>query len=1169
MSIKKKKGNALRKNILREIFRTKSRFLAVFAIIGISVGFFSGLKSASPSMKTTALSYFDSNQLMDIRLLSTVGFDDKDIEELNDLDYVEQVMPGYSADLIISQKNVDFVARVLSLPERTSTNKDPINSLILKNGRYPKEEGECVMENYFLKMSGYDIGDTITFNPSVEGRKTTDTIKRLDYRIVGVVDSPLYLTYLRGNSTIGDGAIGFYMFLPSDQFVTERYTAVYLRTEASSRVANELSDEYTDMIEVEKERLKVFSEKSIQRFNDTTLADARKKLSDAQKEYTEKKEEAVQKLSDGVKELKEGENEFYEKTSNGRKKISDGEEELEEGKKQLEQGQLDYKNGLEEGKQKLSDAQTQYNEGLAAYNSAKLRYDTEIEKAENQLAMAQSEYDMQYQLFYSTTKPQAETKLQLMKAGIDLCGEAITRIENRLDELRKSEVLSDNIKKDITEQKKKLSEARQKLAEYQKQYDEGTKLLSDGEQQLLEAKEKLNDAQTQLAEKKAEGALQLGEAKSQLDVASGQLEEGRFEYETALSSGMLELQSVQTKITEGEKELEKGKKELEQQSQEAMLTMKAGREKLARGMYEAHVQLGDAEKKLSDAQEQLDALNDAKWYVFDRNDNPGYSGLSEDADRVDSIARVFPFFFLLIAGLVCFTTMARMVEEHRTETGTLKALGYSNLSIAMKYIIYAGLAAITGCIAGAAFFVPTLPIIIVNTYGIMYTMPPTILSVNWTALSAASAAGIVCICIVSLISCYNDLKLYPATLMRPKAPKPGKRILLEYITPLWSRMNFTSKVTARNLFRYKARFFMTVVGVAGCTALIVAGLGLRDSTTGIPEKQFDNLTIYDQIYSLAESGTAQEKAYLMSQFHADHRFETTLLANMSWADLTKKKHDRIQTVRFFIGEDAESFNKMFILRDRITHEPIPLTDDGIVVSERTGQVYGLKPGDTVSIRLEDEDYECRVTGFTENYAGIIAYMTPTYYENLTGKPLKYNIIMTRIAEDYRDDSREIANDHMKDDGIITVTSMTDSINTMMDMMKSLDFIVFVIIFCAGLLAVVVLYNLTNINISERVREIATIKVLGFYNLETANFVYREGIVLTVIGALAGLGLGNLFNAFIIQSIQMDNVMFVQDVSFLSYVLAFILTLLFSFLVNFIMYFKMKKISMVESLKSIE
>ncbi len=927
--------SAMRKNIIREVLRTKSRFLAIFAIIGISVGFFSGLKSASPSMLRTALTYLEDYSLMDIRLISTVGFDDEDIRSIKELDYVDSVMPGYVADLIVTQNEIDSVVRVYSVPQKTDTNDKPINDIILRDGRLPVNEGECAIENYYLEMSGYHIGDTITFNPMVDGKPSTDYVKHNEYKIVGLVDSPLYLTYLRGNSLIGDGNVSFYMMLPPEEFVSQRYTAAYLRTKASAEHSFPFGDGYKDEIRDEKDKLEEFSHKSIERFEASVLADAKTQLESGKALFRQKKDEALKKISDGELELKNKEQQLSSM--------------------------------IEEAKKKSGHVRTELEEQI----------------------------------------------------------------------------------KTVTQ---KLSEEREKL-----------------------------DA---------------------------------------------EKQTVQSLISE-------------------------------------------AETKLKETEEKIASLENGKWYVYDRDDNPGYSGLYDDSHRVDDISRVFPVFFLLIAGLVCFTTMTRMVEERRIETGTLKALGYPGISIASKYVIYSGAAALLGSIAGAAAGVLTLPRIIVDTYRIMYTFPPTVIEIDWKSMIISSAVGIVCIMLVSLAACFKDLRLAPAALMRPKAPKPGKRILLEHIKPLWNHMSFTSKVTARNLFRYKARFLMTVIGVAGCTALMVAGFGLKDSVAGIADIQFDELTIYDQVYSLSKSGTADEKKEILSEFRQDERFEHSLLAYLGWGFIQNENGGKNTQIRIIAGSDPEEFKGVFVLRDRKTHNEIPLTDDGIIISERLADVLHLSTGDNVILTLEEEKYTCRVAGFTENYAGSLGYMTPAYYQKMTGSEIKYGVVMTRIAEPFKNSEKDISNEYMKKDDIITVTSITEQVSTMKTMIQSLDVIILVLIICSGLLAVVVLYNLTNINIAERVREIATIKVLGFYSLESANYIYREITTLTVIGSLAGLGLGNLFASFVVESIQMDNVMFPKYVSVWSYVFSFALTIVFSLAVNFIMYFKMKKISMVESLKSID
>lgn len=1160
---------SLKKNIFREIKNTKSRFISILAIIGLSIGFFSGVKAASPSMLKTADQYFSEQNFMDFCLVSTVGFDDDDVRDISKIKYVEQTMPAYSADLIISKENSDTVARVYSLPEKTYTNSKLINDTILVDGRMPQKNDECVIESYYLSMSGYKIGDTVTFNDKVNEKPTSNYIKNLSYKIVGTVKSPLYLTFSRGNTNVGSGTISFYMMIKPEEFSYKRYTNVYVQTKASQQGLSAFSDEYKSLIDDETNSFDELSAKCIDRFNSTTLADAKKQLSDSQKEYADKKEQALTKITDGEKELYESEQKFNDKISEAEQKISDSEKELKDGKAKLSVAQDEYKSKINEAHEKLVDAQNQYSDGQKQYNEAKLEYDTKISQAQNKLNSAQSEYDIQYSLFYGTTKPQAETKLTLLKTGIDLCNKEINKLEEKINTLEASEYIGDDTKKLLEELKTKLNEYRLKLDEYQKQYDDGMSQLKNGEEQLAEAKLKLNAAQEEFETQKAQGAKQLSEAESKLNSAQSQLEVGKLGYESAMNNGMLELQLAQNKITEGERQLEQGKDELETQKKQGNRQLKAAREKLTEGKYEANTQLTSAEKKLNDAQNQIQSLEEAKWYVYNRDDNAGYSGLFEDAQRVDSIAVVFPMFFLIVAVLVCLTTMTRMVEERRTEIGTLKALGYSNFAISSKYFIYAAFAALCGSIIGCIAGLSTLPFIIVDAYGIMYTLPATKLVIPWDCVIYSTVAGLLCTCVVSLVACMKELKIQPATLMRPKAPKPGKRIFLEYVTPIWKHMNFTSKVTARNLFRYKARFLMTVIGVAGCTALIVAGFGLKNSISVIADRQFGEISKYDEIYALSESGTNSEKAYLMSKFHADNRFSTTLLGyDGSTTAYYNDKNKKIN-LTIIIGADRKAFDDMFVLRERTSGKPLSLDDNGIIITERMSDVLGVKVGDTLNFTINDNYYTSVVKGITENYAGNYMYMTPQCYENITGNEPEYNIVFTALSDDNKEDEKSIANEWMKDDDIITVSLLSEKISSINDMLKSLDIVVFVMILCAGLLAIVVLYNLTNINIAERVREIATIKVLGFYNLETANYIYRENIILTIVGAVVGLFLGSVLTHFIIETIQMDMVMFSKDISAFCYIMGFVLTLAFSLLVNFIMYFKMKKISMVESLKSIE
>ena len=1150
--------SSLRKNIVREISKNKSRFFSILAIIGISVGFFTGVKSACPSMIETAEQYFRDNKLMDISVVSTVGFDEEDVEEIKKLEFVREVMPTYSMDFIAKDGDIDCVVKVMALSDIE------MNIPLLREGRFPESDTECIMDSYYAKLSGKKIGDTVLISPKLNDRDTSEYIKHLEYKVVGLADIPLYLTDGKGNTNIGSGSVNFYIMVKSKEFLPERYTRIFVRTKASDSGLSAFSDEYKGMVKEEKKFFESISDRSISRFNEDTLDKAEKELVKAKKEFADKKEEALEKLSDGEKKLAEGEKEFNEKIAQGEKKLSDGEKELSEGKKKLEEGKAEYSAKIAEGQKKLADAREQYAKGKAEYEKGLFEYDTKIEQAQNKLDNAQKEFDTQYNLFYTVTKPDAEQKLLLVKSGIAVAERGIENIESALRQMKNIGASGDS--KGLEE---RLEGYRKQVEEYQKQYDEGMSQLSEGEKKLNDAKKQLENAKEEFLTQKAQGAEKLNDAKIQLEEAQSKISAGELELQTGINTGLFELQQAQEKINAGEKELSAGKAEFEIQKQEGLKKLQSAREELEKGKQEAETKLSEGEKKLADAEKKVENLKNAKWYIYDRESDNGYTTLLEDAQRVDNIARVFPLFFLIVAVLVCLTAMSRMVEERRTEIGTLKALGYSNADIYAKYILYGGLAGIGGCIVGGILFISTIPNIIVDAYGLLYLLPQTKLVVAWDSYVISSAVAILCICLVAVFACRHDLKLEPATLMRPKAPKPGKRILLEYITPVWRRLNFSSKVTARNLFRYKARFFMTVIGVAGCTALIISGFGLMDSITSIADLQYVEITKYEQVYALSEKGSAQQKAELMAEFRKDDRFAQTMLAYMNRSETSSGSSKKKLDARVVIGEDKESFTKMFVLRDMKTKKPLFLDDDSVIIDERMSDVLKVGKGDTISVEIDDEIYIFTVSGVTENYAGNYIYMTPKCYESVTGKSVEYNAVLATVGENAKNLQHDMANDFMKSDDVVTVSLISEQVEAIMETLNSLNIVVFVMIFCAGLLAVVVLYNLTNINIAERVREIATIKVLGFYSLETANYIYRENMVLTVTGAGAGLFLGNMLTGFIISSIQMNNVLFPSIVQPLSYVWGFLLTWGFSLLVNFIMYFKMNKISMVESLKSIE
>lgn len=1160
---------SLRKNIFREIWQTKSRFIAISAIIALSIGFFSGVKVSAPSLINTADIYFEENKLMDFRIVSSIGFDDDDIADIAKTKGVTEVMPSYMADVITNIDNTDSVVRIHAVPT-SKTSSVPINSPNVIEGRLPEKSGECVIENTKM-VKNLGVGDTLKILPKVGDNDTSDYLKRTEYKIVGIVESPQYITFQHGNTNVGNGSILFYAMIPPEDFAYEKYTEVYLKTEASADGISSFSDEYKSKIAAETQELNKLEDGAAERFNNGTLADAKKELADAKEEYESKKQEAEKKISDAEKELTDGKEEFATKIADAENEIAENEQKLNDAREELKTAKETYSTKIKEAEEKIALSEKELNDGKEEYQKSLAEFTEEISSAQKKIDTGLEEYKKANDEFVNITKPNALAQLEDVKTNIDTLNASIKENAEMLEQLQQipQEYLSDEQKQQIEQLSYALAQMIATRDTLSEKYDEGQKSLNEGEAKLTAAKAQLDTAQQQLDERSKAAQEQLDNAKSKLDSGEEELNQGKKKLEEEKASGKKQIEDAESEIADGEAKLAEGKKELEDKRAEGQEEIDNGEQELADAKAEAEEKLADGEKKIADAEKELEDVPEVKWYVYDRNDNKGYSGLVEDAERVNSIAKVFPVFFLIVAVLVCLTTMTRLVEERRTEIGTMKALGYSSCAIASKYFIYALAAGVFGSIIGAFAGFSTLPQIIIDAYGILYALPPMKLYVEWDVVIISACAAILCTCLVAVFTCIKELKLRPAVLMRPRAPKPGKRIILEKIPFLWKHMSFTSKVTARNILRYKARFLMTVIGVAGCTALVVAAFGLKYSISTVADLQFNELFHYDTIMALKDSKTESGCKEIWNELKEDGTFSVVLPTYSTSSKLYKQKDEKQVDATCIVPNNIEDFTKLFTLRSRTTKEPVALSNNGVVISERLSEVIGINVGDSVTAMIDDVPYAVKVTGITENYASNYVYMTPQYYKDLLGGEVEYNsmFIMTNDAEN--SDQNAIASKWMKNDEILTASFISDTVSSVNDMFGSLDFVVVVMILCAGALAIVVLYNLTNINIAERVREIATIKVLGFYNGESAAYIYRENIVLTVVGAFVGLLLGLVFSRFIIQTIEMDMVMFSRRLSIESFVFGFVMTCAFSFIVNFIMYFKMKKIDMVESLKSVE
>lgn len=1071
--------SALIKDALRDIKRTISRYLSIFFITALGVAFFAGVKATCPDMKLTADNYFDDYNLMDIRLVSTMGFNDDDINEIKKTPDIDMVMPSYSMDAMVNVDKKDLVLKVLSLP-------DGINNVKLVSGRLPENPGECVAEKGKIISSGMSIGSKIELTSGCS-KNINDSLKINKFTIVGIVETPYYISYERGTSNIGNGKINSFIMIPKESFKIPVYTDVFITVKNAKK---ELcyDDKYANVISPVKKALENTAVKrSKGRYNEI-INDANKKidnsikdLNDAEAKSKSELDSARDKLLKSKSEIAKSTVELKNKESEFNKKIEESGAKLADGYKQLNSGEAEYNSDYNEFQIAKKSAEAEFKKAEEQIESLSIQIDkgrAELERLKSELSSNQLSYD---------EKAELEGKITALESNINSA-------EARLEAL-KSELSSKE--KSFNEAENKLKIAGETLRSKRKQLDN----------------EKLN-----LENTKKSIAAQFKNAERKIGSSKMQLLKGENDYDAAKT--------------------------------------------------EADKKISDAKIKIENAKNEIKNIEKPIWYVLDRNSNPGFVDYGNAADRMAAIAEVFPVFFFLIAALVCLTTMTRMVDEERTLIGTFKALGYSKSSIAFKYMLYALSASILGSIIGASIGFKIFPYVIFNAYEIMYTLPPVITKFNVFYASVSTAFAVIATGFAAWSACSSELAVTPALLMRPKTPASGKRILLESINFIWSKLNFTKKMTARNIFRYKKRFFMTVLGVGGCTALLLAGFGLKDSIVSIVSKQFDELYKYDMIISLKDRGSLKDNANIINILKKDSRIKSYMFIKEESVDAGCGKYEK--SASLLVPESADKLKDFITLRVRTTGISVPFNDDGVVITEKLSKMLNAGIGDTIYIKNGDTNkVSIKVSGITENYVSHYIYMPPNLYRSLYKESPMFEEILSKTAKTDENFENELSTDLLKNSNISSIKFTTGISKNFNDIIVSLNYVVLVLIISAGALAFVVLYNLTNINVNERIREIATIKVLGFYDGEVVSYIYRENIILTVIGMALGLFLGIFLHRFIVVTAEVEYVMFGREIKPLSYVYSAVLTIVFSSLVNLIMYFKLKKVDMVESMKSVD
>ena len=798
-------------------------------------------------------------------------------------------------------------------------------------------------------------------------------------------------------------------------------------------------------------------------------------------------------------------------------------------------------------------------------------------------------------------------KEERQKARYDeIMGEAESEITDAEQELADARQELEDGK---AEAEAELADARQQLEDAQDEVDRGWEQVRSSREQMETSRQQLADGQEELEQGEQDLNANIDTLNAQIDAlnaakeqynalaASGKTddvtqaamrtlyeeiqkgEEAVAQAQAQIEAAKAQLASSQAEIDSGWEQIASGEQELEDAEAEladAEAGIADGWEEYYKGEADAEAEIADGEQQIAEAEEELENarqelqdLEEPEWYVYDRSNLPEYSGYGENADRMRAIGEVFPAIFFLVAALISLTTMTRMVEEERTQIGTLKALGYERHSIAAKYLGYALLATVTGSLLGVLFGEKVFPYIIINAYGIMFQhMNEIRLPYNLLYGAGAAAAALASTLLATVLSCYRELREQAAELMRPPAPKQGQRVLLERVTFIWKRLNFSWKASVRNLVRYKKRLFMTIFGIGGCMALMLVGFGLKDSIFAIVDIQYGEIQLYDGNIILEEDVTEEERTGIKEELEKDRGMAGLTEGRLTQISVGTDKE--WYDVYLDVPSDVETFSDFVVLKDRRTDEIYSLDDTGAVLTEKMASELNVKAGDTIMIRDEDKgNLEVKISAVCENYLGHYLYMTPELYEKVFGETAEYNSFFYKTADRTTEEAERIGEEALTLPGALSISYTTDMREQVDNMLGALDLVIAVLIISAGMLAFVVLYNLNNINITERQRELATLKVLGFYNNEISMYVYRENILLTFFGAVFGIILGKILHRFIIVTVEVESVMFGRNIDLSSFIYGFLLTFAFSFLVNAAMYFKLKKINMVESLKSVE
>lgn len=1007
------------KNSFRKIRKSLGRFLSLIFIVALGSAFFSGVREAATDMIRTVDEYYDDTSLMDYKIISTMGLTDGDLESIRAISSDLIVEPSYSFDIILDGD----VTKIHAIT-------DTVNQINLVSGRMPNSN-ECLVED-----GTYNIGDKIVIE--------SDNLTNREYTVSGTVTSSLYIYRTKGISTVGDGKLDKYIFIPKEDFTIEYYTEIYIIDKNSVDQTSYLEDYNNVISQLDAKLTELKPIRETIRYEEI-LSEVMKVINDAEIELAKQKIENQEKLDAAKEKLDTAQIELEQ----AKEKWQLGHDELETTRKEMEQI-------FETSKQELKAGQTEFANILDSYNLKAEDLESNLETIEKQINAINQ--------ILPTLDPNSEDYLNY-QATLNLLENNKTNLE----------------------------------------------VLITTKNQLIESEQTLK-----------------------ANIAK---------WEREYASALKELNNNYDLIVSSEQELADGYKEYEEN-------------------YQIYLEeIAKAEQEIIDAKAELDSIEKPVWYLMSREDNSGYTNFYESATKVDAIAAVFPIFFMLVVFLMSLNTMTRMIEEERSEIGVYVSLGINKFKIIMSYLFYVLIATSLGLIIGLSIGYAYIPHILYNVYQSNFIIPDLKTYAEVIPCVMIILVTIILMITVTLMTVLKNFKYVPATLLRPEPPKNGKKVLLERVKFIWKKLSFTWKVTIRNMFRYKKRIIMTIIGISGCTALLVTGFGIRDSVSSLVNLQYQTLHLYDSMLILKEE--VKQPDSNINKILTDKNIDNLLYAHME-SYVFEADNKRIDTY-LLAFEDTSLVDQYIKIKD-LDGNTLSLSDNGVIITQKMAELLNAKVGDDIKIRSgENELLILRVDGICENYVNSYVYMTSNYYNRLFDTTT-YNTIITNV----NDLNHEQLALELMDTGYFTTIQYTvDSLDMFSDIISGMNDIVYLIIAASSLLAIIVLYNLTTININERKREIATLKVLGFKDKEVSTYVYRETLLLTLIGIILGLFLGVVLNSFVLTIAETDEILFVKDIKALSFVYTFAIMIFFTVLVQFITHFILKKVDMIESLKSVE